>query len=313
MINKIRKIIEENDSIILVSHFNPDGDAFGSQMGLRQSLRLTYPEKKIYATGTGIKNFFSLIGKVDVVDDEIFEKSLIILLDANELYRFEDQRSLRGKDFILIDHHIQTAKFTFDTLYVDEDASSTCELVLRFIKELDLKIDEVVANSLLLGLTTDTGRFQYAENHQEVFSIAKFLTSKGASLRKIIQRLNHKNDKDLKLRQFIYNNIETDGNVIYVCFKNELLKELGVSSSYALSLVNLIENVKGHPIWMMYAYEQDGSAHFEIRSSDFIVQPIARKFGGGGHANACGVTIYECNREKAQIIIDELNNLVEGN
>ena len=213
MIQKLRKIIEENNSIILLSHFNPDGDAYGSQIGLRESLRLTYPEKDVYAIGSGLKDFYSLIGEMDEVSDEIIEQSLIILLDANELYRFEDQRFLKGKDFVLIDHHIQNATFDFETVIVDTEASSTCELVALIIKELNFKIDSKAANALFLGLLTDSGRFQWVSNFSKVFAIASFLCDNGANPKTIFSKLNVVKQKDYELRNLIAQ-IENDSEKI---------------------------------------------------------------------------------------------------
>ena len=311
MFQKIRRLIEENDSIVIVSHFNPDGDAYGSQIGLRDSLRETFKNKKIYAIGSGLENFKSLFGDMDIVSDDIIEQSLIILLDANELNRFEDPRCLKGKDFVLIDHHIQNVKFDFECVFVEVGASSTCELVALFLKESNYIFSKSAATALLLGLITDSGRFQYSNNYKRTFEISSYLIEMGADIKNIYNVLNLVSSNDLKIKQFVFENLKFEKNLIYVSFTKKDLDKLGVSTSYALSFINQIGNMENYPIWMMLAEEKNNSVHFEFRSSKYIIQPIARKYGGGGHANAAGVTITNYSEEIKNQIIHELIDLTE--
>lgn len=311
MINRIRKIIEENNSIILVSHFNPDGDAYGSQMGLKDAIQTTYKNKKVYAVGSGLKQFFPLLGEMDDVSDEIIKESLIILLDANELYRFEDQRCMNGKQFMLIDHHIQSTKYDFETGLVNEQVSSTCEIVARFIKDSGMEITPKGANALFLGILTDTGRFQYSYNFAKMFEIVDYLCEKGANPTSIYQKLNVLTETDLKIRQFIFSNIKVFGKVIYTHFTSEDLDKLNTSAIYALSNVNQIANIDKYPIWMIYVTYEDGTVQFEMRSKNLFIQPVARSYGGGGHANAAGVTIKNCSQDTIDTIIKKLNEVVE--
>ena len=112
MFEELRKIIEANDSIVIFGHIFPDGDCYGSQVGLRDLLRLNYPNKKVYAVGSGLHRFFKLIGEMDEVSDEIIKNSLAILVDGNDCSRMEDQRVVIAKEFIKIDHHIENYRFT---------------------------------------------------------------------------------------------------------------------------------------------------------------------------------------------------------
>ena len=92
MFEAIISKIEQYDSIVIFGHLNPDGDCYGSQIALRNILRTRYPEKQIYCVGSGLKKFFDIIGKMDVVSDEIIVQSLAIVLDSNDINRLEDQR-----------------------------------------------------------------------------------------------------------------------------------------------------------------------------------------------------------------------------
>ena len=97
MFESIVSKIEQYDSIVIFGHLNPDGDCYGSQIALRNILRLKYPHKNVYAVGSGLKKFFDIIGKMDVVSDEIITQSLAIVLDSNDLNRLEDKRAATAK------------------------------------------------------------------------------------------------------------------------------------------------------------------------------------------------------------------------
>ncbi len=52
MKTELIRTISLYDTIILHRHVRPDPDAYGSQCGLTEILRETYPEKNIFAVGT---------------------------------------------------------------------------------------------------------------------------------------------------------------------------------------------------------------------------------------------------------------------
>ena len=92
MYKEIADAIREADSIVIVGHIRPDGDCYGSQLGLKDAILSNFPEKKVYCVGTGMPIFFDYIGKMDEVSDDVVKNSLGIIVDLNELYRCEDQR-----------------------------------------------------------------------------------------------------------------------------------------------------------------------------------------------------------------------------
>ena len=93
MFEQLQKVIEQYDSIVLFGHAFPDGDCYGSQIGLREALRLNYPDKKVYAVGSGLRRFFRFIAPMDEIDDEVIKNSLAILLDGNDLSRMAIETS----------------------------------------------------------------------------------------------------------------------------------------------------------------------------------------------------------------------------
>ena len=64
MFNKIYDKIKEYDNIVIVRHIGVDPDAMCSQLALRESIKLTFPKKKVFAVGSGSSKFNEL-GKLD--------------------------------------------------------------------------------------------------------------------------------------------------------------------------------------------------------------------------------------------------------
>ena len=303
MFEKIISKIEQYDSIVIFGHLNPDGDCYGSQIALRNILRKTYPHKQIYATGSGLKKFFDIIGKLDVVSDEVISKSLAILLDANDLGRAEDKRIYQALDFAKIDHHIDTFTFKEGPEVIDDKATSTCELIYLFAKENNMEIDLVSASALYLGMMTDTGRFQFADNFVRMFSIAKDLCAIGVDPVLLNKTNNLVPEVSLDIKALIYSRvIKRDDGIIYAVINKEDRKKLGVTSAQICQNTALLSYVVNHPIWFIVSETDIGGMQVELRSSMYNVQNIAAHFGGGGHNFAAGFTIKEFKQET----LDEL-------
>ena len=291
MFEKIISKIEQYDSIVIFGHRNPDGDCYGSEIALRNVLRAKYPTKSIYCVGTGLKKFFEIIGPTDVVSDETIAKSLAILLDANDLERSEDKRIYKALDFAKIDHHIDTFTFTEGPEVIDDKASSTCELIYEFAMENGLEIDLISASALYLGIMTDSGRFQFANNFVKMFEIVRDLCDLGVDPILLNKTNNLAPESTLDIKAFIYSRVvKLDEGIIYVYASKEDRKKIGVTSAQICANTSLISYIADHPIWFVSAETDDGGIQTEIRSSIFNVQEIAVHFGGGGHTYAAGFT-----------------------
>lgn len=314
MFEELLPIIEKNDSIVIFGHIYPDGDCYGSQIALRELIKLNYPDKKVYAVGTGIRRFYKFLGRMDVVEDEVIKQSLAILVDGNDCSRMEDQRVVTAKEFIKIDHHIENYRFTEGKFVLDSNASSTCELIVQLVLEAKWKVNPTIANALYLGFLTDSGRFQFIEDYPKAFKVAAYLCESGANPKQINSILNVTNEAAMKFKGYVFNNYKkTESGVIYLTFPLDILHELHVSPSKAGSMVNLLANVEGFPIWVFFYENEDRTCHAEFRCCDpFVVQPTAAKYGGGGHLQAAGAGFDNMSDETVEMVINDLNQLVES-
>lgn len=311
MFSEIFALIKKYDIITIFGHVNPDGDCYGSELALRDSLRLAFPDKQVYALGSGCHRFFERIGEMDVVPLSTIQESLAIIVDANDFPRMEDQRIIEAKAWAKIDHHVDMGSFAQGPSVVSEDANSTCELVGDMIQECSLPINQKIAEALYLGILTDTGRFQFIKDFPKAFKQVAWLCEKGADPAVLNRILNITSESSLAFKGFVYSNYQkTKDGVVYLIINKEQLSHFGLSASKAGSMVNLLSNLKGYPIWVFFCENEDGTDHIEFRSNGPLVQPIALKYGGGGHALASGATTSTFDLNEIAKIVDDLDKTI---
>lgn len=310
MYNKILKLIREAKTIIIHRHSRPDGDALGSQLGLKEAIKNTFPRKNVYAVGD-TTNRYSFIGEMDTVEDSEYEDALVFILDTSEQSMISDERYKNGKHLVKIDHHILKEKFAEYEL-VDSSYESCCGLIMYVIERLRLKLTDYGAKCLYTGMVTDSGRFRYDSTTFKTFDIASKLLKYNFSITEIYNNLYMDTLEMVKLRaKFTLKFKLTDNNVAYIKTTQEEINETGVDIfSISRNMVNTMAGIKGIDIWVNFTEDKDGSVVCEIRSSKYNINPIAVKYGGGGHKAASGATLK--NFEEADQLLHDLDEMAKG-
>lgn len=301
--------IAQYDSIVIFGHIFPDGDCYGSELGLREALRLRYPQKKIYAVGSGFKKMVPLLGPLDEVDDEIIHNSLGIAVDFNTIERAEDSRIQNAKELVMIDHHLPSDHPIGSIQYVVTTKIATCEILAEWFMQEKWQLNSLAANALFLGITTDSGRFQFQPTTAKTFQTVAFLLEQGANPDPLYALLYETEEESLAIRGYLYSHYEkTKEGVIFVKLNENVLKKLGITAQKGVSMVNLLANIKGYPIWAFFSEERPDYIRVEIRSMKLSIQPICVAHQGGGHPLAAGC--HASSWDEVDQIIDELNALL---
>lgn len=300
---KIYEKIRKADIITIFGHVMPDGDCYGSQLGLKEAIKATFLDKQVYILGTGLPRFFADFAEMDNVEDKTIAQSLALVLDVANFERIEDQRYKLAQDIIKIDHHIFANEFG-SVEWIDTSSAAAAQMITEFIIEQKMKISKLGAEALFLGIVTDSGRFQYSSTSDRTFAAASFLLAQGINLKRIYDALYIVEEKDLRFKGYVYENYKTCGGVAYIKIPLADSLKYEVTPDYAGGQVNLIANIKGFPIWAAFAEREDGTVRVELRSSGISVQPVAVKFGGGGHRQASGCRIAKL--EESENVVEEL-------
>ena len=308
MFEQLLSAIKEFDRIIIHRHSNPDGDALGSQIGLKNILKENFPDKEIYVVGDSSQRFAFMDDSVmDTIPDELYTDALAIVLDTSATSLISDTRYSTAKLTACVDHHIFCEKFT-DIEVRNTSYESCCGLITEFAIECDLKLNPLAAKSLYTGMVTDSGRFRYDSTNSNTFKLASKLMEQKFDANGIYSNLYADDFKFIRLRAMFTLKIQfTDHRVAYIYTTRDELDTYGVDTfTISRGMVGTMSEIRGIDSWVNFT-ETDGGVLCEIRSSKHNINPIAVKYGGGGHAKASGATLKD--RDEAMNLLEDLNNL----
>ncbi len=299
---KIFKIIKDYDNIVIARHIGPDPDALASQIALRDSIKLTFPEKKVLAIGAGV-NRFRYIGPLDKLEENL-ENPLLIVLDVPNFIRVDGIEDLEYKTILKIDHH-PAEDIIGEVDWTDETKSSTCEMITNLILNTKLVMDQKIAENLYIGMVFDSDRFLLRNTTQDTFkTVYDLLNNSHINFVPLYDYLYERSIVEEKFRAYLINNIKiSENNFGYIYVTDEALKEYNVESSVVSNQVNDFFFIKELICWMFVVYdERNGIYKANIRSRGPIVNEIANKYNGGGHkyASGCRTTNYKDLEKLAQ-------------
>ena len=305
-IETTRKWLQQQPVISIIPHKNPDGDAIGSCLGLCLYLR----QLQLNATVVSPNDFPEFLKWLPAVDDiiiydndqeraktQIEASTLIFTLDFNSLKRADSLSGLLEKQtaatFVMIDHH-QAPEDYPQVTFSDPSASSTCEMVYRFIEAMGDKalINSDIATCLYTGLMTDTGNFKYPTTTSNTLRIGAFLIDQGANnsqINSLVFDTNSYNKLQLlsvALRNLVY--VE-EWNTAYITLTSEELQQHNHQKGDTEGFVNYGLTIKNTRLAVIFIQEGD-YVKMSLRSKGTTdVNRLAREhFNGGGHINAAG-------------------------
>jgi len=302
--------ISQNDTIIIHRHVRPDPDAYGSQCGLAEMIKATYPNKKIYVVGESEPSL-EFLYKMDHITDEIYKEALVIVCDTANQARISDQRYKTGKKLIKIDHHPNDDQYG-DLLWVETEASATSEMIYELYlegKDQGFKLSGKAAELLYTGIVGDTGRFLFPSTTEKTFQYASALISKGINPTPIYDELYKTKRNVAKLSGYVLQNFTlTSSGSASMSITKDILKEFDVTPSEASQLVGILGNIEGVKAWVFFV-EEENQIRVRLRAKKLVINELAKKYNGGGHPLASGASVYSW--EEAKQVLHDLEVLCQ--
>ena len=294
IIKKIYKKIKKYDEIVIARHVGPDPDAVGSQMALKESIQITFPNKKVYAVGNGVAKFKSY-GSLDKLNEEELSNALLIIVDVSGLNRVDGINKEYYKDILKIDHHPNESTLG-EVEWVETSASSAAEMIAKLIMESPLKMSEKVASNLFLGIISDSDRFLVPTTRIETFeTIVKLLKITNLDFSSLYPILYERPINEIQFSAFLANSLTiTENGLGYVKITKEDLKKYNVDVATPSNMINDFNNIKEIIAWVFIT--EDGAMdrfRVSIRSRGPIINEVAQKYNGGGHKFASGIKLSQ--------------------
>jgi phosphoesterase RecJ-like protein len=309
---EILEKIKKYQKIIIHRHQRPDPDAIGSQTGLAEILKVSFPTKEIFMVGKKIPGF-AWIGEMDEIDNEVFDDALVIVTDTANAPRIDDRRFDQGDMLIKIDHHPNDEPYG-DIMLVKTEASSCSEIIYDFYHHFkdELTLPQTAAHALLAGIIGDTGRYLYPATTAHTMKVAAALMELGADNSKIGQQENEMPLPVARLSAYVYENLEIMSHgAAYLILTTEILDKFDLKDSGTSGIVPLPGQISDVVSWAIFVQQDDKSYRVRLRSKGEPINEIAKLHDGGGHPLASGAKAKD--DEEVKEIITQLDQLTKEN
>ncbi len=297
-INELEILLQKYNKIYILRHQNPDLDAIGSQMGVREIIKEKFPQKEVYAYCNDDPEEFNYIGESDVNNIQEIRNSLVFIVDTANVDRIEgDYKFLISQNnqnkIIKIDHHPNLEPFGHINLVV-EGLSSTSELIYEiFINNLQYKLNNVSAKALFSGIYSDTGGFSYSSTTSRTFYVASELVKFDFYFEELMLNIKELDYEIVKILGWMYSNINIENNLGTILITNEVIKQNNLNKKKISQLVNYMGIIKGLNAWLLFV-DHNSFIRVNMRSKkDIDVSKIANQYDGGGHKNASGAKVKD--------------------
>lgn len=304
MYKQIYKTIKQYDNIVIARHVGVDPDAMASQIALRDSIRLSFPEKKVLAVGSGSSKF-SFIGKLDKYEE--LDNSLLIVVDTPDKKRV-DGVCIDSFDYVIkIDHHPFIEDFGGIEL-IHDTASSAAEVIMDIIYNTKLKCNKEIAEILYYGLVSDSNRFLFNSCSATTFDlVSKYLGEYKFDISNLYRNLYLRPLNEVRLEGYIAQNmIVTDNCVGYIDITDNIINKYKVDSAAAGNMINNFNYISEILVWVTITEDiKNGQIRISIRSRGPEINGVAEAHNGGGHKFASGVKV--ATFDEAHQIVEELD------
>ena len=306
---EVNRKIKEYGTIILHRHSMPDGDAIGSQIGLREAIKATYPYKQVYIVGD-MNERFKFMGSMDEISDDVYKQALVIVLDSGDEFLVSDERYKLGRYKIRLDHHMFRGSWCDFEIIEPEEVSCTA-IIFKIILENNMKLTKLGAQALFLGIVSDSGRFRYDGVTSKTFELVSKLMEYDIDINEVYNNIYVEDLKIVKLRAELTSKFQiTPSGVAYLINTQDDIKKYNTDIfTISRGMVSIMSGIRGIDIWANFTEDVDGKYKIEIRSNKYNINLVATKYGGGGHKLASGATLN--SYDDIKLVLKDLDKILE--
>ncbi|TFB25037.1 bifunctional oligoribonuclease/PAP phosphatase NrnA [Filobacillus milosensis] len=308
MKTEIIELIKSYEKIIIHRHVRPDPDAYGSQAGLAEMIKTSFPNKTVLLAGEEEPSL-NYLTRLDEISDDQFKEALVIVCDTANEERICDQRYKTGDKVVKIDHHPNREPYG-DIMWVDTDSSSTSEMIFELFtegKNEGFQLNDESARLLYAGIVGDTGRFLFPSTTGKTFEAASDLSKYNFDRTELYENMYQVPLKIAKFKGQLLTDLEPRKSGVAV-FKidKQMLEEYDISSEETHSFVGIAGDIEDILAWVFFV-EEDDVIRVRLRSKGPIINGVAADYNGGGHPMASGAKVQSW--EEAEKLVEDLDKV----
>jgi phosphoesterase RecJ-like protein len=293
---RLRQLIQAHERFLVISHVRPDGDAYGSTLGLALVLR-ALGKDVIAVNSDGLSSAFQFLpgsatlaatpGKAPETD------RAIIAVDCADRKRLGPMFDLWNRvPDVNIDHHVSNPGYSALNL-IDPVSPATAQVLFEIIEGLGWPLTADIASNLYVGLMTDTGSFRYRQTTARTFAVATRLVEAGADPTALAEGCyqSFRPERMLLLREVLNAlHFADEGRVAWFHLTPEMYARSGATPDETEGLIENLQTVRTVEVAFVLEAMDGGLTRASLRSRGKVdVQGICAEFGGGGHRLAAGL------------------------
>jgi len=305
MIGVIRQRLEKSTSIVIASHVRPDGDAIGSLLGLGLALLNSGKSVKMVLVDGVPSSYKHLEGSELIVKDPAGECDTFITVDCADFKRVGKAFENYGQPDINIDHHKTNEEFGKLNLIEPEEVA-TAAILANHLPAWGLEITKPVAAALLTGIITDTLGFRTSNTNPSALRLCAMLMETGVNMPDLYMRsLIHKSFPAARYWGAGLSSLEQKNGIVWATLTLEDRKRSGYGGNDDADLINLVSAIDSNKVGMIFVEQSDKHVKISWRALEdgIDVSPVAKHFGGGGHAAAAGADIPGTLNEVQPVVL----------
>ena len=315
-LDEILNQINNAQSIVIVTHESPDGDAIGSSLALKLALENMGKTPDVIIPE--VPEVYSFLpGREDIKAESNVERyELAISVDCATEIRIAGREYFENaKQTIVIDHHGSNTMFG-DFNYVNPVSPACCDILAGIFDYYNINITKDIGTCLLTGIITDTGGFKYPSTTAETFEFAAELLRKGVNVSDIYKRtMDTVSRATFELTKRVLDRMEIleDGKVAFTYITKQDEEEVNAKPGDHEGLVNIGRNLIGIEVSVFIRQKEDGTDEYKVSmrtNGEINASDICLMFGGGGHPRAAGASIKGNVEEVKEKLMKEIKKVL---
>lgn len=308
--------IKQAQTIVVMAHETPDGDAIGSMLSMKIALKKM--DKKVDVIVKEFPRTFTFLPEANFVksSSDIETYDLAIALDCADLKRLVGREYFeKAKKTIVIDHHSTNTMYG-DLNFVNPASPACCEILAGMFEYFNIDIDAEIGSCIVTGIITDTGGFKYSSVTSETFEFTAELLRKGVNISDIYQRvLETRSKSNFELLRRAMNRLELleDGQIAFTYINKQDEEDVQAEPGDHEGIVENGRSIEGVKVSVFIREKEENLYKVSMRAgngSDINVSDICYIFGGGGHPRAAGATVTGTAEQVKEKLVKEIKKVI---
>ena len=310
-LDNILEEINNANSIVILTHENPDGDAVGSSLALYHALK-AYGKNVEVIIPEYSRTFNFLPGTNEIKKEGTYENyDLAISLDCASMNMLNGYVKYfeNAKTRVVIDHHGTNSMYG-DLNFVNPDSPACAQILVVVLNYFKMEITKEIGTCILAGIITDTGGFKYSGVTAETFEFVAWLLNKGVNVSSVYRKVLQVRTKgNFELNRIASNRLEflEDGKIAFTYITRDDEESVNAETGDHEGILDIGRDIEGVEVSIFIRETKTKGVKISLRSSEYVnVSDIALLFGGGGHPRAAGCNMQATIQQAKERIVNEV-------